>query len=68
MCLGKAQGVRVKDGDRYELNYLGQKIPYAAKETPNGIVLVHDSDTPLGPPVGAIPLSDIGDYKFERIS
>lgn len=63
MCLGKVQGIRVQDGDRYELNYLGQRFPYVANETPNGIVLVHDSDTPLG----AIPLSDIGDYKFERI-
>ncbi len=67
MCLGKAQGIRVQDGDRYELNYLGQKFPYVAKETPNGIVLVHDSDTPLGYPLGAILLSDIGDYKFKRV-
>ncbi len=67
MCLGKAQGIRVKDGDRYELDYQGQKFPYVAKETPNGIVLVHDSDTPLGYPLGAIPLSDIGGYKFERL-
>lgn len=67
MCLGKTQGIRVKDGDRYELDYLGQKFPYVAKDTPNGIVLVHDSDTPLGYPLGAIPLSDIGDYKFERV-
>ena len=67
MCLGKAQGIRVKDGDRYELDYLGQKFPYVAKETPNGIVLVHDSDTPLGYPLGAILLSGIGDYKFKRV-
>ncbi len=67
MCLGKAQGVKVKDGDRYELDYLGQIFPYVAKETLNGIVLVHDSDTPLGYPLEAIPLSDIGDYKFERV-
>ena len=67
MCLGMAQGIRVKDGDRYELSYLGKKYPYVAKETPNGIVLVHDSDAPLGPPVGAISLSNIGDYKFERV-
>lgn len=67
MCLGMAQGVKVKDGDRYELDYLGQKFPYVAKETPNGIVLVHDSKTPLGYPPGAIPLSDIGDYKFKRL-
>lgn len=66
MCLGKAQGIRVKDGDRYELDYLGQRFPYVAKETPNGIVLVHDSQTPLGYPLGAIPLSNIGNYKFER--
>ena len=59
MCLGKAQGIRVKDGDRHELDYQGQKFPYVAKETPNGIV---------GYPLGAIPLSDIGDYKFKRIS
>lgn len=61
MCLGKAQGIRVKDGDRYELDYLGKKFPYV-------VVLVHDSDTPFGYPLGAIPLSDIGDYKFKRIS
>lgn len=67
MCLGKAQGIRVKDGDRYEFDYLGQKFPYVAKDTPNGIVLVHDSDTPLGVPLGAIPLSDIESYKFERV-
>lgn len=67
MCLGKAQGIRVKDGDRYELDYLGQKFPYAAKETPNGIVLVHDSDTPLGYPLGAILLLDIESYNFERV-
>lgn len=67
MCLGIAQGIKVKDGDRYELDYLGQRFPYAAKETPNGIVLVHDSDTLLGYPLGAIPLSDIGDYKFEKV-
>ncbi len=67
MCLGIAQGVKVKDGDRYELDYLGQRFPYVAKETPNGIVLVHDSKTPLGYSLGAIPFSDIGDYKFKRV-
>lgn len=67
MCLGIAQGIKVKDGDRYELDYLGQRFPYVTKDTPNGIVLVHDSDTPLDVPLGAILLSEIGGYKFERV-
>lgn len=67
MCLGKAQGIRVKDGDRYELDYLGKRFPYVAKETPNGIVLVHDSNTPLGYPLGAIHISEMWKYNFERV-
>lgn len=66
MCLGLAKGCRIQDGDRYELDYLGQKFHYVAKATPNGIVLVHDSKTPLGYPLGALPVARMHDYKFSR--
>lgn len=70
MCLGLAQGCRkqeIKAGDKLTLHYYGKQYPYEAKETPNGIVLVHDSTTPLGPPLGALPVEDMGEYDFRGI-
>lgn len=66
MCLGLAKGCRIQDGDRYILKYCGREHEYIAKETPNGIVLVHNSSTPLGTPMDAIPFSRINDYDFRR--
>lgn len=68
MCIGQAMGVHLADGDRYILHYEGQKYPFVLKQTPNGFVLVHDSSTPFGPPLGALPFSEKGKYDFERIS
>lgn len=65
MCLGQTT-VKINDGDRYELDFLGQKFSYVAKATPNGIVLVHDSKTPLGYPLGALPVAKMHNYKFSR--
>ena len=67
MCLGMATGVRPSDGDRYILHYYGKDYDYVLKDTPGGYVLVHDSDVPLGYPLGALPFSDKEKYNFERV-
>lgn len=64
MCLGLASGYRIKDGDRYVLHYLGRDFPYVAKDTPNGMFLVHDSQTPLGTPLTAISINNINEFDF----
>lgn len=64
MCLGLASGYRIKDGDRYVLHYLGRDFPYVAKKTSNGMFLVHDSKTPLGPPLTAISIHNLWKFDF----
>jgi len=55
MCLGlamgfiKEKGNKIRDGDRFYLNYQNGVYSYEAKTTPNGIVLVPlESDAPIG--------------------
>lgn len=67
MCIGLASGYKIQDGDKFILNYLGRKFNYIAKQTPKGIVLVHDSITPLGYPLGALSISQMQNYKFKRV-
>lgn len=67
MCLGKSMGVHLADGDRYILHFYGKEYPYVLKDTPSGFVLVHDSPTPFGPPLGALPFKDKEKYNFERV-
>lgn len=64
MCLGKAMGVHLSDGDRYTLNYNGYQYPFTLKQTPNGFVLVPSSNSA---PIGALPFSDKEKYHFERV-
>lgn len=64
MCLGKAMGVHLKDGDRYILHFYGKEYPYVLKDTPNGFVLVPSSKSA---PIGALPFSDKEKYNFERV-
>lgn len=64
MCLGKAIGVHLADGDKYILHYNGQQYPFVLKQTPNGFVLVPSSKSA---PIGAVPFNDKEKYNFERV-
>lgn len=52
-------------GDRYELKYLGNQYPYVVKRINNRLYLTHDSQTPLGEPLTAIPVEEFDVYKKE---
>ena len=52
-------------GDRYELKYLGNQYPYVVKKVNNRLYLTHDSQTPLGEPLTAIPIEKFDDYNKE---
>lgn len=70
MCLGlamgfiKEKGNKIRDGDRFYLDYKNGVYSYEAKTTPNGIVLVSlESDAPIG----AVHESEIGKYNFKKL-
>lgn len=67
MCIGLASGYRMQDGDKYELKLYGKRYPYVIKKTPNGFVAVHNSKTPLGPPLAAMPVAEMSKCDFERV-
>lgn len=64
MCLGKAMGVHLADGDKYILHYNGQQYPFVLKQTPNGFVLVPSSKSA---PIGAVHFCNKDRYSFERV-
>lgn len=64
MCLGKAMGVRLTDGDKYILHYEGQQYPFVLKQTPIGFVLVPSSKSA---PIGAVSFLNKDRYSFERV-
>lgn len=58
---------KIKEGDTFTLQYLGQDFPYKAKNIEDvGLMLVHQSETPLGYPMGAIPIENMHNYNFRR--
>lgn len=65
MCLGKAMGVHLSDGDKYLLHFRNNTAyEYILKSTPNGFVLVPSSKSA---PIGAVPFNDKEKYNFERV-
>lgn len=64
MCLGKAIGVHLADGDKYILHYNGQQYPFVLKQTPNGFVLVPSCKSAA---IGAVPFNDKEKFNFERV-
>lgn len=51
-------------GDKIFLNYQGKLRPYIIANVNDHLVAMHDSDTPLGPPLNAIPIENLNEYDF----
>lgn len=70
MCLGlamgfiKEKGNKIRDGDRFYLDYKNGVYSYEAKNTPNGIVLVPLESDAL---IGAVHESEMRKYDFKRL-
>ena len=60
----------IKIGDKFILNYLGRKYPYEAKKSAIGkeIVLIGTDPLPFGVPLNALPVTEMEEYNFERVS
>lgn len=58
--------MNVQIGDNLLLNYQGQDRHYIVVQRNGRLIAVHNSTTPLGVPLTAIPVEDLDKYDFRH--